>query len=44
MTTNYKDFNINYFNVSGELKQAAKGSTAYLTYSNNGASSTPLFE
>ena len=43
MTTNYKDFNINYFNVSGELKQAAKGSTAYLTYSNNGASSTPLF-
>jgi len=44
MTTNYKNFNINYFNVSGELKQAAKGSTAYLTYSNNaGASSTPLF-
>ena len=44
MTTNYKNFNINYFNVSGELKQAAKGSTAYLTYSNNNsASSTPLF-
>ena len=44
MTTNYKDFNINYFNVSGELKQAAKGSTAFLTYgANNGASNTPLF-
>jgi hypothetical protein len=44
MTTNYKDFNINYFNVSGELKQAAKGSTAFLTYgANNGTSNTPLF-
>jgi len=44
MTTNYKNFNINYFNISGELKPAAKGSTAYLTYSNNtSASSTPLF-
>jgi hypothetical protein len=44
MTTNYKDFNINYFNVSGELKQAAKGSTAFLTYgANNSTSNTPLF-
>ena len=43
MTTNYKDFNINYFNVSGELKQAAKGSTAFLTYGANSTSNTPLF-
>jgi len=43
MTTNYKDFNINYFNVSGELKQAAKGSTAFLTYGSNSTSNTPLF-
>lgn len=43
MTTNYKDFNINYFNVSGELKQAAKGNTAFLTYGANSTSNTPLF-
>jgi hypothetical protein len=43
MTTNYKDFNINYFNVSGELKQAAKGSTAFLTYGSNNTTNSPLF-